>query len=176
MKKYYLIFFILFCNTLSFSQNVRYSSKTELNNFSLGALVGDSIKSPAKAVIMSAVIPGLGQYYNESYWKIPVVYGLGAFFIYEYRKFDKDFKNYTGQYEASKTINNPYGSYYLKSYKEYYRDKRDAFIWYGGFLYLINILDAFVDAHLYNFDVNENVSLGFNPYSSNKSFYIKIRF
>ena len=134
------------------------------------------MKSPGKAVLMSAILPGLGQYYNESYWKIPVVYGLGAFFVYEYTKYNKDFNNYSSKFNASITTDNPSGSYYLKSYKEFYRDKRDAFIWYGGFLYLINILDAFVDAHLYGFDVNENVSLGINPLQSNKAFFIKIRF
>jgi len=176
MRNYYLIFLIVLSVSCSFSQNVRYSSQYEVNNFSLDAQMGDSLKSPVKAVVMSAVLPGLGQYYNESYWKIPIIYGLGAFFVYEYMEYNKDFKNYADKFEASKTIDNPYGSTYLKNYREHYRDKRDSFIWYGGFLYLINILDAFVDSHLYGFDVDENLSVGFKPGISNNAFFIKIRF
>jgi hypothetical protein len=176
MKTSFLIFFIIIPYSFSISQNINSLSKIEINNLSIEASQGDSTKSPGKAVIMSAVLPGLGQFYNESYWKIPIVYGLGAFFVYEYSKYNKDFNNYSNQFEASKTGDNPGGSYYLKSYREFYRDKRDSFIWYGGFLYLINIVDALVDAHLYNFDVNENVSLGLTPNITNKAFYLKIRF
>ena len=123
---------------------------------------------------MSSVFPGLGQFYNESYWKIPLIYGLGAFFVYEYKDYNKKFNDFNSRYEASKTIDNPAGSYYLKSYREYYRDKRDAFLWYGGALYLLNILDAFVDAHLYNFNMNDEVFIQIK--SDNKFFCIKVLF
>ena len=172
MRYLFLIFCFISAFSFCYSQNIGNFSNDKYNSFS----PVDSAKSPAKAVTMSAILPGLGQYYNESYWKIPVIYGLGAFFVYEYVKYDKDYKDYSKKFDASITPVNPYGSYYLKSYLENYRDKRDSFLWYGGFLYLINIVDAFVDAHLYNFDVDENISVGFNPGMSNKTFYLKIKF
>ena len=176
MRMVLLIFFLCLSLSVSKAQNISDSLKFEKEKISFTAYSGDSAKSPAKAVLLSAVLPGLGQFYNKSYWKIPIVYGLGAFFVYEYIQYDKDFDDYSKKYEASKTTDNPSGSYYLKLYREHYRDKRDSFIWYGGFLYLINILDAFVDAHLYSFDVNENLSAGINPGISKNALFLKIRF
>lgn len=179
MRLKFIIFFFLTFNTICYSQN--YS--LEKNNFNIiNDIIKDTIKSevsyksPTKALIMSSILPGLGQFYNESYWKIPIIYGLSAFFIYEYIDYNKKFKDYNTKFEASVTPDNPYGSYYLKSYREYYRDKRDAFIWYGGFLYLINIADAFVDAHLYNFNVSDNVSIEIKSYITNNFLCLKINF
>ena len=91
-------------------------------------------KSPLKAVLFSAVLPGAGQFYNESYWKIPVIWGIGGYFIYEMVRSNNKFLDY--------------------------RDQRDQFILYFGIVYLINVFDAYVDAHLYDFDVSDKVKVG----------------
>lgn len=106
-------------------------------------------KSPAGALIRSAVLPGLGQFYNESYWKIPIVAGLGAWFIYNYADNNNKYRSYLSLYRD--TGNN----IYLIN-REFYRDQRDVFAIYLGILYVANLIDAYVDAHLFDFNVQED--------------------
>lgn len=122
-------------------------------------------KSPWLAVLQSAVLPGLGQLYNESYWKIPVVLGLSAYLGYELYDNNKKYLDYRGQYANSQTINPPDGDLSLKNLRNFYQDQRDDFIWYFTIVYIVNLVDAYVDAHLFDFNVREDKSLrfGFNP-------------
>ena len=141
---------------------------------SLGApahtLTGDSVtanaqsdtgfvmqKSPGGAVLRSALLPGLGQFYNESYWKIPVILGLGAYLVRGILVEHSSYADYRDQYAASITGNRPTGDPTLKYYREFYRDNRDTYAWWFAVLYLLQIADAFVDAHLYDFDVSDEV-------------------
>lgn len=112
-------------------------------------------KKPWKAILYSAILPGLGQYYNESYWKIPVVAAFGIYFTYVAIKNNNKFIENRDLYDASITPQNPSGDTRFKNLREFYRDQRDQFILYFGLLYLINIADAYVDAHLFDFDVSE---------------------
>ncbi|CAN5538065.1 DUF5683 domain-containing protein [soil metagenome] len=122
-------------------------------------------KSPLKAVLYSALLPSLGQFYNESYWKIPVIVGLGGYFGYNIIDFNNIANNYEAQYVSSQTPENPNGNLRLKQLRELNKDNRDQFIFYFGILYLANLVDAYVDAHLYDFDVSEKsrFSLTKNP-------------
>jgi hypothetical protein len=174
MKPYYLIFFLALFNNLV-AQNISNLFINDTNKLEVNALPKLDYKSPGKAAIYSAALPGLGQFYNESYLKIPVIYGVGAFFLYEYLSYDKKFNDYSNRFDMSITTDNPNGNNYYKTYREYYRDQRDAFLWYGGFLYLLNVLDAFIDAHLYSFDVSDNLSIRVGP-SLNNSIIITVRF
>lgn len=116
-------------------------------------------KSPWKSVLYSALLPGLGQYYNETYWKIPIVAIAGGYLGYVIIKNNNKFSDYKDSYSNSITPENPQGDLNLKSYREFYRDQRDQFILYFGLFYLINLADAYVDAHLYDFDVTEKIKL-----------------
>ncbi len=118
-------------------------------------------KSPTKAMVLSALLPGLGQFYNESYWKIPIIYGLAGYFIYEFKQNDKNYRYYRDLFVQSIQISG--GDYRYKRLRDFYRDQRDLFGIYLFVLYLANIVDAYVDAHLYNFDVGENLSLKLLP-------------
>jgi hypothetical protein len=111
-------------------------------------------KSPWGAVLRSAIIPGFGQFYNESYWKIPVIWGVGALFISGWvynNNLYKDNKNLF--------INNEEEEIY-KLRRDFYRDQRDNFTIYLVILYILNLVDAYVDAHLYDFTVNEDFISG----------------
>ena len=112
-------------------------------------------KSPTAAVLLSAVLPGAGQFYNESYWKIPVIGGLVGYFGYEYFRNNNQYKDYRSLYEESQTPENSTGNLNYKSLREFYRDQRDDFVWYFLIVYVINMVDAYVDAHLFDFDVKE---------------------
>lgn len=113
-------------------------------------------KSPTTAVLLSAVLPGAGQFYNESYWKVPIIGGLVGYFGYEYFRNNNLYKDYRVDYAASQTEINPDGDFTLKTLREFYRDQRDDFVWYFLIVYVINMVDAYVDAHLFDFDVSED--------------------
>jgi len=106
-------------------------------------------KSAWGAVLRSAIIPGWGQIYNESYWKVPIVWGIGGWFVYNYIKNDKDYKNYQRIYLTTQNTQD-------KNTREFYRDQRDLFAMYFVFTYLANLVDAYVDAHLFDFSVTED--------------------
>lgn len=112
-------------------------------------------KSPLGAVLRSAVIPGWGQIYNESYWKAPVVWGFLGYFIYEWIQNNNDYKTYrdlfSGSLDQSSSGNT---SYY--NLREFYKDQRDLFAVYVGLTYFLTLVDSYVDAHLFDFDVSEN--------------------
>jgi hypothetical protein len=120
-------------------------------------------KSAGMAMLMSAVLPGSGQFYNESYWKVPIVVGLGGYFVYQWLHFNKVYRDYRTQYANSVLADPPNGNPYFQSLREYYRDQRDTFTWYFFLLYLVNVADAYVDASLYDFSVSDNLSIRFMP-------------
>jgi hypothetical protein len=116
-------------------------------------------KSAGKAVLFSALVPGLGQIYTKSYWKLPIIWGLGGYYIYEWLKNNNHYRDYRDQYLNSINPSNPQGNLEVKDIRDFYRDQRDAFAWYLGVLYLANLVDAYVTASLYEFDVSDDLSL-----------------
>ena len=125
-----------------------------------------------KATIMSACLPGLGQIYNRKYWKAPIIYaalgGLGYWGITNQIKYKYYSDNLAALYDNdANTINKTfYTSDQLVSQKRYYRKYRDYAIIAGALVYVLNIIDANVDAHLKTFDVSDDLSLQINPYSN----------
>jgi len=120
-------------------------------------------KSAWGAVFRSAVIPGLGQIYNESYWKAPVVWGFSGWFIYNYALNNKNYKNYRNLFLKTQNSED-------KVIREFYKDQRDLFAMYFVFTYLANLVDAYVDAHLFDFSVTEDF------YRLQPMFNFKIKF
>jgi len=111
-------------------------------------------KSPWGAVGRSALIPGWGQFYNEAYWKIPVVWGVLGWFTYLYIENNKLYKEYGDLF--TKSLNNGIGVSYYREARDAYRDDRDKYALILGISYLLNLVDAYVDAQLFDFDVIEN--------------------
>lgn len=106
-------------------------------------------KSPWGAVLRSAVIPGWGQFYNESYWKIPIVWGFAGWFVYNWIDTNDKYLNNRDLFiETEENI-------YLRR-RDFYRDQRDNFAIYLALTYLLNLVDAYVDAHLFDFTVTED--------------------
>lgn len=106
-------------------------------------------KSPWGAVIRSAVFPGWGQIYNESYWKAPVVWGVMGWFVYNWIDNNNKYIDYKNLY-----INTNQSK--ARDYRDFYRDQRDQFAIYIVLTYFLNLVDAYVDAHLFDFSVDEN--------------------
>jgi hypothetical protein len=117
-------------------------------------------RSPGLAMGLSALCPGAGQVYNGSYWKVPIVVGLGVYFLSSWLDNNRRYLDYKNQYSA-----NPLNTGLLRS-REFYHDQRDSFTWYFLILYLANIADAYVDASLYDFNVGSDLSIRMIPVRS----------
>ncbi len=147
--------------------------KSQVNNTD-SIPIDKAIHSPKKATIFSAILPGLGQAYNKKYWKIPIIYaGVGActyFFIsnnkeYKVLKSELQFRFL----QDSLSLNPKYATYSnenLTSLKNYYQRNRELSLIVGILIYALNIIDASVDAHLFSFDVSDDLTLNIQPYSN----------
>jgi hypothetical protein len=116
-------------------------------------------KSPGKAMLLSAILPGAGQFYNESYWKVPIVVGFGVYLVYNWIDNNKLYKDYRDRYKESLATNPPNGDETLLTNREFYKDQRDSFTWYLLIWYFVTLADAYVDASLYDFNVSGDLSL-----------------
>jgi len=106
-------------------------------------------KSPWLAVLQSAVVPGLGQIYNESYIKAPIIWGGIALLVYGWSYNYELYWDYKKLYLQTEIEN-------YRTNRDFYRDQRDLFTIYIGLVYLLNLVDAYVDAHLFDFNVEED--------------------
>ncbi len=133
--------------------------------------VTDSGHCPRKATIYSAVLPGLGQAYNKKYWKIPVIYGTLAtlgYFIYDNHAKYQIYKDaYSVRTDEDSLTVDEFVELYtdenLKGLRDYYRRNFELTCIITFAVYALNILDATVDAHLYEFEVNDDLTLKFQP-------------
>jgi hypothetical protein len=140
---------------------------------------------PAKATMYSAVLPGLGQIYNKKYFKVPIIYGgfigLGYYIAFNntrYLKFKQayydlnDNNPLTKSYETTypnaswdytdKSNYDQYNQTFIDNI-DYWRRNRDILIISTVGLYLLNILDANVDANFIDFDISEDLTMNFEP-------------
>lgn len=147
-----LLFLLLFVASVSGQTVTDSTSSTNLENETDTTFV--MTKSPWAAVARSALIPGWGQLYNESYWKVPVVWGVLGWFAYLYNENDKLYKEYKALYTNS--LETGIGISYYRDARDNYRDDRDKYALILGISYFLNMLDAYVDAQLFDFDVTEN--------------------
>lgn len=138
-------------------------------------------KSPTTASLYSAVLPGLGQIYNEAYWKVPLVYGLLGSMIYVVYFNDNQYQLYRQSY-LDLTDADPNTRYYeniaswefmisdatnfasrLNTASTSARRNRDYMIIWTVVAYLAQVIDASVDAHLFDFDDSDDLSYRLSP-------------
>lgn len=144
--------------------------------------------SVKQAALFSAILPGLGQAYNEKYWKIPIVYaaiGTAGYFAIANSHTFHDLKNTyllrtDGDSLTTDEYVNVYGTEeytgaltddYLLTYIDQWKRYTDINVIVLSFIYVLNIVDAVVDAHLYNFDVSDDLSLHVQPFILSKYSY-----
>ncbi len=128
---------------------------------------------PRKAALFSAALPGLGQIYNGKYWKLPIIYGgfatLGYFVVllddkYQvYRRALVAVQNNAPEENPLRLLSNGSNADRLQGAVQDSRRNRDFTIILIAGLYGLQIMDAIVDAHLIEFDINENLSLQWHP-------------
>ncbi|MDB2462492.1 DUF5683 domain-containing protein [Algibacter sp.] len=152
--------------------------------------------SPAKAAFYSAILPGLGQAYNKKYWKIPLVYGAIGTGVYFYISNNKEYNRYRDAYK-SRLAGFTNDEFYIDSdgtqletprlsldklqeAQEFYRRNKEVSILVTLGLYALNIIDANVDAHLMQYNIDENLSLAphykFNELDAKSNFGLTLNF
>lgn len=130
------------------------------------------LKSPQMAALCSGVVPGLGQIYNGQWYKTPVLYagvGVLAYFTNQNLKdrnyYDREIKariDTTGNYNP---LLANYSVQDLLTLRNYYQQNFELCLIIAGAVYLLNIIDAIVYAHLSSFDVSPNLSMSVKPYA-----------
>ena len=132
-----------------------------------------------KATTLSTIFPGAGQVFNKSYWRVPIVIGGMASTIYTidwnnrgYQRFKTaytlrvDYDNNPEKYPggAADEFRGAYSATFLKNLKDSYRRNRDLCIILTAGVYLLQILDAHVDAHLQDYDISDDLTMNLEPY------------
>lgn len=147
--------------------------------------------NPMRAVWLGAIVPGLGQIYNRSYWKLPIVYGgfMGCTYgiIYthdQYIGYKTAYRDIYYDMQDGKVSNDPSKSYIailpegytidrmggaatyrdrLKEWQNQTRRNRDLAIAATAIVYALTLIDAYVDAQLFDFDISDDLSLNVYP-------------
>ena len=138
------------------------------------------IPNPTKATWLALVIPGGGQIYNRKYWKLPIFYGGFAGCAYALTWNSKMYKDYSTAYKDAMNGNMQSSSItdllppgykisetqlkeLLRKRKDTYRRYRDLSIFAFIGVYLLSVIDAYVDAELSNFDITPDLSMKVEP-------------
>ena len=153
------IFLFIFCFSL-----ISFANAQDLT---------EPIKSPRKAAILSSALPGLGQIYNKKYWKVPIIYAGLLTSAYYINDNNIQYKRYKNAY-LKRLDNNPNNDDFVGKYssgdllilKDFYRRNREISILCFIGTYIINVLDASVDSHLFDYDISEDISLQIKPTST----------
>lgn len=152
---------------VSIGQNV---SEQKLTEATPASIIGKP-HSPNKALVLSAILPGAGQVYNHQAWKIPIVYtGLGGvgYLIYNnYQKMTFFKEEYLYRVNHDDTpLDASYTSYpttNIYNLYESYSKNFQLYIFVEAAIYGLNLLDAYVFGHLFDFEINDDLSLQMYP-------------
>ena len=154
-----ILLFFLFGNQFAFSQKIEAVIK---KSDTLVIKEIDPLR-PTKASFYSALLPGLGQAYNKKYWKLPIVYGAIGTSLYFYINNNKKYHNYRDAYKRRLQGFNDDEYQYLDDSRliqaqRFYQRNRDLSLLVTVAFYVLNIVDANIDAHLAQFNVNDKLS------------------
>lgn len=129
--------------------------------------------SAHKATIYSLILPGLGQAYNKKYWKIPVIYAGFGYLGYSIKINRDEMLKFTDAYRyISNGETYPTDNIYVTKYpntsdllrgRDFYRRKVELHIIYSVVWYILNLVDAAVDAHFFDYDVSDNLAIRLEP-------------
>jgi len=211
LKRFVIVIsFIVCCSALSFSQQVESAAHDTTAHDTVVLLshvkdiyaIGDTIAHPSDSILaqllwrpdphratwLAAIVPGLGQIYNRSYWKLPLVYGAFMGCIYaiswnntqytDYRQAYRDIlsdevlstdpkRSYNAILPKGYTIETMGGreqyTSTLNSRQNLYRRYRDISIAATVAVYVLTIIDAYVDAQLFDYDISSDLSVNVTP-------------
>ncbi|MCB0402428.1 MAG: hypothetical protein KDD41_10120 [Flavobacteriales bacterium] len=160
--------FLLFSTGFSYAQLIKQDT---LPADTLIKVRPEKPHSPTKATLLSTFLPGAGQVYNKKYWKVPVVFatiGTSLYFAISNQQNFNDFKQaYLYRIDGDPNTVDDYVDVLseagLKANMDYHQRNRDLAYIFTGVFYVLNIVDAAVDAHLFNFPKNDKLSFNLQP-------------
>ena len=126
--------------------------------------------SPRKAMLYSAILPGMGQIYNGKIWKVPILVGGEGTAIYFYKYYQERYKKVLNFIRD--TIDNDIGyevygynipGYNMERARDIFRRYRDYSMLFIVGIYVLNIVDALVDAHFFEYDISNDLSMKIQP-------------
>jgi hypothetical protein len=174
-KKQYLWVFLLFIFVFFISpQQVLSQKDKKKDKKERNEKVETKKHSPHKATLW-ALIPGAGQIYNKKYWKLPIVYAgfgvIGYFALFargEYIKYNNAYvcsanADADTSYICMDPLGSNYETSYLLTYRDYYRRNMELSFILMGVWYILQMLDATVDAHLFYWEVDDDISVRLDP-------------
>lgn len=139
----------------------------------------NEVSQVKKATTLSTICPGAGQIYNKSYWRVPIVIGGMASTIYTIDWNNRGYKRFKTAYAlrvdydknpdkypdgAADEFRGAYSATFLKNLKDSYRRNRDLCILLTAGVYMLQIIDAHVDAHLQDYDISDDLTMNLEPY------------
>ena len=124
--------------------------------------------NPRKALLYAAILPGMGQIYTKKYWKLPLVYGGFIATGYAINFYQEGFQKYKGELFGLLDTGEPfspsgYTEEQLRTIVDRYRRERDFMIVLMAGVYVLQMIDAHVDAHLKEFDLNPDLHVRIQP-------------
>jgi hypothetical protein len=168
---------VLFFGIIFYSQQKTFAQDTL--RYDVTDSVVKIVHSPTRAAILSAVFPGMGQIYNKKYWKLIILYGGMGTLGYFINHWDGKYNDYLNGYinfskyknrdaiKDLKYINTSWSDAFiisqLKRAKDNYRRWRDLNFLFMFGVYVLNIVDATVDAYFFNYDISDDLSLKVRP-------------
>ena len=167
----FTILFLVFTGWLAHAQDTDSTVVLQSDSVSVREVEQKEPHSPRLASILSAVVPGAGQVYNRKYWKLPIVYGAIGGIVYSVVWHHQKFRIHKDAYliridDDPNTEDQFVGQFSdenLLSLQADYRKNRDLSVIFLGVVYALNIIDAAVDGHLFDFDVGEDLTMRVEP-------------
>ncbi|WCO02579.1 DUF5683 domain-containing protein [Psychroserpens ponticola] len=170
-KHIYLIGFLFFFGFNTFAQNKKANDSLGIDNDLM--VVMDTIArkpidilAPTKAAFYSAVLPGLGQARNKKYWKIPIIYAALGTGVYFYSVNNKEYNRYRDEYKrrlAGKDASDgefpQVSNEGLINAQQTLKRRKELSLLITIGIYALNIIDANVDAHLLQYNVDRNLAI-----------------
>ena len=166
----FMLFFLFFIATSCNAQFTDTATITDDTPVKKIRIYDPNYHSPKKAALMSTIFPGLGQAYNKKYWKMPFIYagflGLAYSLNFNQAKYINYLDAYKHRLEYPNAVDKYTGIYNtddLFTLQHAYNRYRDLSVIGIALLYVLNIVDASVDAHMFTFDVGDDLSFKIHP-------------
>jgi Family of unknown function (DUF5683) len=175
-----LIFFMPFIASAQFPDSIRLRQTPKVPTSPKKILKKDTLKTadiypnPRKAALYALIIPGGGQVYNKDFWKVPLVYGAyyGLYVVYKFN--NTQYNTLRDCLIARRTLPKPtdpcensrlntIDERSLIAYRDQYNKTRQQSILGLVLVHILSATEAYVDAHLKNFDIDDNLSIQLTP-------------
>ena len=169
MKAIYTLFLLLLLTSLSAQEQPVDINSAIQSTDTVYTSKEQKVYNPNKALLLSAVVPGLGQIYNRQYIKLPIVYGGLGLFGYFINFNTTNYKKYKTAYRERLDCNcDPFSNTNLsandiKIIRDRYRKQLEQSYIGLSLFYVGQVVDAYVSAHLKDFDVSDDISMQIKP-------------